>query len=238
MTDASGNIESTQPFGLNWNAVQLSGDWIGLRGSQVTAVVGEFPDATRFSAMRGNAQGQLASAHPGVGIFVKTHLALQPLPFDLVRIRHVSIRVAPHDWRAWLEKGVELKGTDEFGNGFFTLGAGSDSTDTNLDCAGTLVSGVNRTNDYLVPPWDALEKLAHSHSREDALIQSLLNKQAAYQNDLPYACRPEANPGFFNSNSFARGLLKAVGLPEPRLPSRFPGLFLGWLSPLPLSKFQ
>lgn len=238
MLDVNGSVESTQPFGLDWRAVQQSGDWIGLRGNHITAVVGDFADATRWRATSGNAQGQLSPGHPGVGIFAKTHLALEPFPFDLVRIRHVSIRVAPYRWQSWVEKGIELKGTDEFGNGFFTLGAGSNSTDTTLSCMGTLVSGINRTNDYLVPPWDSLEKLAYPHSIEDALIQSLLDTRAAYKNDLPYACRPEANPGYFNSNSFARGLLDAVGLPTPRLPARFPGLVLGWLSPVPLSKFQ
>lgn len=238
MTDANANIESAQPFGLDWQAVQLSGDWIGRRGNQLTAVVGDFADATRWSALRGNAQGQLSLRKPGVGIFAKTHLALEPFPFDLARIRHVSIRVAPSNWQSWVEKGVELKGTDQFGNGFFTLGAGSDSTDTTLLCSGTLVSDINRTNDYLVPPRDALETLAYPYSLEDPLIQSLLDRQRAYKNDLPYACRPEENPGYFNSNSFAHGLLNAVGLPKPRFPSRFPSLVLGWLSPVPVSKFQ
>lgn len=238
MTDANANIESAQPFGLDWHAVQLSGDWIGRRGNHLTAVVGDFADATRWSGLRGNAQGQLAPRRPGVGIFAKTHLAVEPFPFDLARIRHVSIRVAPTNWQSWVEKGVEFKGTDEFGNGYFTLGAGSDSTDTTLRCSGTLVSGINRTNDYLVPPWDALEDLAYPYSREDALIQALLDKQRAYKNDLPYACRPEDNPGYFNSNSFAHGLLDAVGLPKPRFPSRFPSLVWGWLSPVPVSKFQ
>jgi len=237
ITDAAGAVEITQPLGLDWRAVQMSGDWIGLRGNQLTAVVGDFADATRFKAMRGNAQSQLSPSRPGVGIFGKTHLAF-PTPGDLVRYRHVSIRIAPTNWEKWLETGIELRGTDDFGNGYFTLGAGSDTVDTNLRCAGTLVGDLNRHADYLTPPWDALEKLAYPLSVENSLIEALVSKAAAYPDDLPYACRPEQNPGYYNSNSLAHGLLNAVGLPKPRLPERLPTLFPGWLTPVPRSKFQ
>jgi hypothetical protein len=150
----------------------------------------------------------------------------------------VSIRVVPANWNDWVAGGVALRGTDEFGNGFFTLGAGSDSTDTNAACSGTLISDVNRKGDYLTPPWDPLEKLPVAPDQEDALSHALLERDAAYADDLPYACRPEQNPGSFNSNSYVHGLLNAVGLPSPRLPSRVPTLFPGWRTPIPPSRFQ
>ena len=237
-TDASGEVESAQPFNLDWRAVQRDGDWIGLRDGALTAVVGDFSDATRWSAMRGNPQGQLSVRRPGTGIFGKTHLAFGT-PLDMARFRHVSIRVVPHDQAKWAAvPGLTLAGSDEFGNRFFTIGAGSDSTDTNATCGGTLKSALNRTNDVGTPPWDPLEQLPYPPGIEDAMIRSLLDRNAAYPNDLPYACRPEQNPGFYNSNSFAHGLLIAAGLPAPRLPSRIPSLVPGWLRPVPRAKFQ
>ena len=237
LTGPDGVVESSHPFNLDWRAVNHAGNWIGLRNASLTAVVGEYQDATRWSALRGNAQNQMAVRQPGKGIWAKTHLAF-PSPFDLIRYRHVSIRVVPADPQKWLERGIELRGTDAFGNGYFTIGAGSDTTDTNSRCAGTLVADLNRLADYVTPPWDPLELLPYSRAAEDNLIQELLGKTAAYKDDLPYACRPEQNPGYFNSNSFAHGLLNAVRLGLPRMPERMPTLVPGWLTPVPRSKFQ
>ena len=215
-----------------------TGDWIGLRDAELTSVVGEFSDATRWSALRGNAQNQQAVRRPGQGIFGKTHLAIE-MPQNLARYRHVSIRVVPHDQERWLDTpNLQLPGTDQFGNRYFTLGAGSDGTDTNASCSGILKSDLNRTNDVGKPPWDPLESLAYPLGVEDALIAALLSRDSAYADDLPYACRPEQNPGFYNSNSYARGLLNAAGLPGPRFPDRMPTLVPGWLTPVPRSKFQ
>ena len=236
MTDASGAVESTQPFGLDWSAVHQFGDWIGRRGSELAAIVGTFSDASRFTALDLHT-GQQRERRPGKGILAKTHLAF-PTPLDFVRYRHVSIRVVPTHPDAWTRRGVPMPGVDEFGNQFFTIGAGIDGADTSARCEGTLKSDLNRTNDVGTPPWDPLEKLPYSHASEESFIQALLDRNAAYPDDLPYACRPEANPGFYNSNSYAHGLLNAVGLSKPRLPSRVPALVPGWLTPVPHSKFQ
>jgi len=221
---------------MNWTAVHQFGSWIGLRGSDVAAVVGEFADATRFAAFDRQTRQQ-RPREPGLGIFGKTHLAL-PLPLDALRFRHVSIRVAPRDFASWIEKGIEMRGTDEFGNAYFTIGAGSNNTDTNFRCDGTLISDLNRTADVLTPPEDPLEALPYPPALEEVLLQALLDANASYPDDLPYACRPEQNPGFYNSNSFAHGLLNAVGLPLPRFPERWPSLAPGWQTPVPLSKFR
>jgi alpha-tubulin suppressor-like RCC1 family protein len=236
---ASATVERTQPFGLEWTAFHESEDWVGLRNNEVVSLVGEFANATRFNWSNGNGQGQLTPREPGIGVFAKTHLA-EELPADLARFRHVSIRVVPRNWQHWVEAGVELKGTDDFGNGFFTLGAGLANGDTSLLCSGTLVSNLNRLADYTVPARDPLESLPFPPALEESIIQSLLDKDAAYRDDLPYACFPEQfyNRGFYNSNSYAHGLVNAVGLPLPRLPERFPGLMPGWMTPIPLSKFQ
>ena len=192
---------------------------------------------TRWAALVGNGQGQQRPRQPGVGIFGKTHLAAGD-PFNLIRFRHVSIRVTPRHWRDWVVAGIELRGTDEYGNGFFTIGAGSDSSDTSYLCSGTLVSDRNRPADYSTPPWDPLEPLPYPPTIEDNLIASLIHADERYADDLPYACRPETNPGFYNSNSYAHGLLNAVGLPGPRFPERAPMIVPGWPTPVPKSKFQ
>jgi hypothetical protein len=236
---ASAAIESTQPFGLERTAVHESEDWVGLRANELVSLIGQFANATRFNWSNGNPQGQLAAREPGIGIFAKTHLA-EPLPADIARFRHMSIRVVPREWQHWVESGISLRGTDDFGNGFFTLGAGLADGDTSVRCSGTLVSNLNRLADYATPPRDALESLPFPPALEQRLIQSLLDRDAAYKDDLPYACFPELfyNEGFYNSNSYAHGLLNAVGLPLPRLPARFPALMPGWLTPIPSWKFQ
>ena len=134
--------------------------------------------------------------------------------------------------------GIELRGTDEYGNGFFTIGAGSGNADTSYLCSGTLVSDRNRPADYSTPPWDPIEPLAYPPAIEDSIIASLIHADERYGDDLPYACRPEANPGTYNSNSYAHGLLDAVGLSGPRFPERAPMIVPGWLTPVPRSKFQ
>lgn len=234
LTDADGGVESSKPFGLGWRAVNHAGDWIGLRSGELTAVAGEYQDATRWSALRGNAQNQLAVRQPGKGIWAKTHLAKE-MRFDLLRYRHLSIRITPHDQGRWAGR---LPGLDEYGNKFFTLGAGSGNADTSSACDGILVSEVNRGNDVMTPPWDPPELLPYPESLEYDKIQQLLALDRAYGDNLPYACRPEQNPGFYNSNSYAHGLLNAAGLPTPRLPARMPTLFPGWMTPVPSSKFQ
>jgi alpha-tubulin suppressor-like RCC1 family protein len=236
MMDATGAIESTQPFGLDWRSVHDSGDWIGRRGSELAAVVGDFSDATRWSALRGNAQAQFAVRAPGRGIFAKSHLAKE-FQFDLIRYRHVSIRVVPYEQEKWRSR-IPMPGVDEYGNSFFTIGAGSGDADTNTNCGGVLVSDINRFRDVTTPPWDPLESLPYPASLEDDMILKLLSLDSSYGDDLLYACRPEVNPGFYNSNSYAHGLLDAARLPTPRRPARIPTLFPGWMTPVPLSKFQ
>ena len=236
-TNANGVIEDGQPFGLDWYAAHEGADWIGRRDGQLTAVRGTFSNATRWAALVGNSQAQQRPREPGFGIFGKTHLAAGD-PVDLIRFRHVSIRVTPRHWLDWLLAGIVLPGRDEYGNRFFTIGAGSGDSDTSFLCSGTLVSDLNRAADYLRPSWDPVESLAYPPALEDSIIRSLIDADQRYADDLQYACRPEVNPGFYNSNSYAHGLLNAVGLPGPRLPDRAPMIVPGWRTPVPRSKFQ
>jgi hypothetical protein len=70
---------------------------------------------------------------------------------------------------------------------------------------------------------------------EDTVIQLIRTAFDNYDNDLQYACFPESNPGFYNSNSFVSGLLDAVTITKPIL-----RVFSapGWFTPVPVGKFQ
>lgn len=242
VTNAVGEIEGAQPFGLDWWAVQQSGNWVGLRNGELTSVVGQFDDATRFASLAGNRQHQLAIRTPGIGLWLKAHNAFGPVPFQ-----HVSIRVTPKN-QQWLinnrskfescgdpSQCVPL-GTDAFGNLFFTIGAGSGSDDTNLQCNGVLTKGFNRSRDVTEPPSQPLREIPVDPTLQPLLISSLVTRTDAFANDLLYYCFPEERPGFYNSNSFAHGLLHAASVAHDETP---PGNMPmpGWLTPVPNASF-
>ena len=229
------------------NPVHEFQSWVGNTPGGLKAIAFDFDDATRWDATltgrgvpsveprgRGSRQQNLAQRNPGTGIFVKSHLAFADR-FELIRYRHLSVRVVPYNQSRWL---YQSPGSDVFGNRYFTFGAGPIGGDTSLGCSGTLVSEVNRGSDVTTPPRDPLELLAYPLYTEDSLIENLLARNRAYGDDLPYACFPENDPGFYNSNSFAAGLLAAAGLPAPRFANRVPALFPGVRKPVPLFKFQ
>lgn len=241
-SDAAGNIASAQPFGLDWRSVHDSGDWIGLRGSDLAAVVGEFQDATRWSALRGNVQNQLSVRKPGVGVWLKTHNAIGQFPFQ-----HASIRVAPRN-QDWLLKNRTIfescappsacvpLGKDGYENLFFTIGAGTESGDSSVLCTGMLTKGFNRPKDVTEPPTSPLRELPVDPQLEPIIINSLLARVAGYNNQLAYHCFPEEHPGFYNSNSFTHGLLHAAGVEhDETAPSR--RSIPGWLTPVQVDAF-
>lgn len=123
-----------------------------------------------------------------------------------------------------------------------TLGAASSGFP--LDpCGGNLVSNLNRSSDNDRSNALFIEKLAYMTADEDLFIAQLRSREEAYGDDYPYACNPENTPGHYNSNSFAMGLLKVVGLPNPQTPFRAPPAYIqsvypGLLTPLPASAFQ
>ncbi len=242
MINGKAEVESSQPLGLNWWAVHQSDLWVGLKNGELAAVVGEFDDATRFASMSGNRQRQFALMAPGIGVWLKTHNAFGPIPFQ-----HVSIRVTPRD-QGWLVQNrskFETCGTaspcvplgrDPFGNLFFTIGAGSGSDDTNLQCNGILTKGFNRPNDVTAPPTQPLTAIPVDPRVESLMITSLLARTNDFANDLLYYCFPEERAGFYNSNSFVHGLLHAASIAhEEGPPGRFP--VPGWPTPVPIASF-
>jgi len=238
ITDATGALESTQPFALDWRSVHDSGDWIGRRGSVIAAVVGDFADATRWSALRGNAQGQLSFRRAGIGLSLKSQMAKPPFP-----IYHTAIKIAPINqaWLAdWYLRHTELvQQKDEFGNLFMMLGAGlPNGQDTASNCAipglEPLVSDYNRDGDVGKPviKWT---RLPIAERDEFRAIASLLDLNERYTDSAPYACFPEDLTGFYNSNSYVHSLLTHAGIShdehQPKSPSP------GWQTTIPLMFF-
>jgi hypothetical protein len=125
---------------------------------------------------------------------------------------------------------------DEYGNHFMTIGAGTAEGDTSATCSGTLTKGINRARDVHTAPTN-LEKLPLNASDELRVINDLYVYFAGYNDDLPYACVPELNPGKYNSNSFASGILRRAGAPLPLFQTR--GTTVpGWATPVPATKFE
>jgi len=243
ITNGSGEIETTQPFGLDWYAVHAFGDWIGMRNNSLTAVVGQFADATRWAALKGNVQAQLSLSRPGMGIWLKTHNAFEPMEL----YQHASLRVTPFNQKWLLENAQRFEtcsdsqscvplGIDDFGNRFFTIGAGTASSDTALRCAGFLTKGLNRPNDVRTPPDAPPIELPIDLRLQGLVIDSLLSSFDAYQNDLQYYCFPEERTGFYNSNSFTHGLLHAASVGHNEGPPTR-RLLPGWLTPVPVTSF-
>lgn len=235
MVNGTGAIESRHPFGLDWRAFHSGGDWIGLKGQSIAAVAGTFSDATRFSNFSPKT-GQQAERTPGIGIWLKTHDVIVP------NLQHASIRVTPAD-QTWLlnnrsrfetcdpsQDCVPL-GKDDFGNHFFTIGAGAGTDDTNLQCNGILTKGFNRRSDVTKLPAQPMTALPVDLAIQPILINSLISRVDAFANNLAYHCFPEERPGHYNSNSFAHGLLHAASVAHDESPPtlrRIPG----WITPV------
>lgn len=238
MVNASGEIESRQPFALDYRSVNSGGSWVGLKGEGLASVTGAFDDATRWSPFRGDAQGRLTVRRPGMGISVKSHSAVSSIP-----VFHSSIKIAPinQSWMAdWYAARPQLTPVrDLFKNLYITLGAGlPNGQDTTVNCfvpgADILVSEFNRDGD-LNKPAKQWTDVPVAEADEAAAIQRLLDYHERYSDNAPYACFPDSLSGFYNSNSYARSLLEHASLRpngrEPKTPSP------GWRTIIPKQFF-
>jgi hypothetical protein len=93
------------------------------------------------------------------------------------------------------------------------------------------VSNTNRTND--AKPHTGGVVVAAGDG-EDAIIERLLNADAAYKDNLPYAFMPANGERAYNSNGYVAGILRAAGLPSPNIPVAVPG----FSNPVPVEAFQ
>jgi alpha-tubulin suppressor-like RCC1 family protein len=230
---SAGQLDSSSAMPLPLKEpYQQFGSWIGRSTDGLRAVAGEFPDATRWHFVGGNAQRNLRLGAPGIGIFVKSHTVQEPITFQ-----HVSIRITPTFQDFWKKlKAADFVNRDEFGNYFTTIGAGTAEGDSNRFCLGALTKGINRERDVAARPLN-LEQLPVGPLEEVRLINDFYVYFGNYRNDLPYACVPEMHEGKYNSNSFARGLLQKAGAPLPLFPTRF-RIPPGWSKPVPPEKFD
>jgi hypothetical protein len=229
--DGRGAVVGSQPFLLDSAAVYEFGQWLGHSFSGLAAHTGQISDATRWTTF-GNRQRQLQLRTPGVGIFAKSHAVLEPITFQ-----HVSIRITPTFQDFWKDlKPADFVNRDEFGNYFMTIGAGTAQGDSSIFCTGALTKGINRNRDVAEQPVN-FEQLPVGPLEETRLINDLYVYFDNYRNDLPYACVPEMNPGQYNSNSFASGLLRKARAPLPLFPTRGT-IPPGWATPVPPEKFD
>ena len=93
-----------------------------------------------------------------------------------------------------------------------------------------MVAGVNRPTDVELSDKISV-KVDLGGRDENKVISALFATTAAYKNDKPYDLNPKASSGGYNSNSFASGLMRAVGLVPPTLRINTPG----YTKPLPLT---
>ena len=218
--------------------VQEFGGWLGVRDGALVAVAGEFPDATRFAPFIGNTQFQLAERKPGLGLYMKSQYAVEPIP-----IHHTALWIVPSNqsWIAdWYQQQPDLQPQrDEFGNLMFSLGAGlPDGRDSTINCAvpgaERLVKGINRAGD-LTKPARGKRRLPVAPWDEIFAIPDLLTVHTRYTDDAPYACFPDSFVGFFNSNSYVHSLLDYANVPHSASAPGWPAP--GWNVLLPATYF-
>jgi hypothetical protein len=196
---------------------------------------------TDWARTAGNEQGQYFASNERVGIIAKGQSVEQVGG-------HVSLRLIPKNQERWRSDPIWGGWFTNYDTGtglyFATIGAGPNTSgDSTTDCGGSiyLTSNLNRYGDVHS---DAvvLEKLRYMRSEEDSLIEQILERgQVNYHDDeLPYCFLPTLAP-FYNSNSFAAGLLNAVSVQHPDFPNRwtFPmHWYSGWTKPVPPAKFE
>ena len=229
--NSAGQLDATALHLPMRSPVQEFGNWIGVGEAGYCRSRVSFL-TRRDGCSRRQSARQLRLRTPGVGIFPKSHQVQAPVNFQ-----HVSIRITPTFQDFWRDlKPNDFVNIDDYGNYFMTIGAGTAEGDTSAACSGTLTKGINRERDVDTPPTN-LEKLPLNAFDELRVINDLYVYFAGYKDDLPYACVPELNPGKYNSNSFASGILRRANTPLPLFPIRG-NTVPGWATPVPATKFE
>ena len=153
---------------------------------------------------------------------------------------HTSIRIEPVDQGRYAQDAdFQQFKNPSTGRSFMTLGAGSEG--------GRLVSNVNRTRDVDLTIKTTVVKIDLKGKDETSVVTALRAADGKYKDNLPYAAFPmptatmqvfgktvPLNTATYNSNSYAAGLLLAVGLIPPNVPESTPGKD----QPLPKKEFQ
>ena len=140
---------------------------------------------------------------------------------------HVSILMVPRDQARYAENGAFINPYPRGGK-FATLGAGPSGF------PGSLLSRENRENDVNLDIKVEYVKVDLGGRDENEVIDALFAADAAYKDNLNYDFIPKAGSDGYNSNSYASGLLGAVGLKPPAVTHTVPG----YGKPVPSSAFK
>ncbi len=192
-------------------------------------------DVTSHSSVLGFGSQPVASAF---GVFLKSHIVVEINERPL----HAALRLVPRNQKDWLSTNHAYSNyfsakPKYYGDlHYATLGAGPNSV---VPCSGTLVSGINRERDFSVFPVHHA-RIQVPEPNEDTTMLVLLNATNDFQDGVvPYACYPESNDEYYNSNSFLHGLLNKAGLSAPpTLNFNGPPPFPGWSKPVPSSYYS
>jgi len=172
----------------------------------------------------------------GMGVFVVSWEVASPFTGNPSGHHHSEILIIPADQEAhendplftnkvWVDR-IEVVYT--------TVGADYELVNN----VGTLVSTANRSA-IDEDRWSQRGTIATSGDEED-LIDLIFSLDAAYDDDLPYFAFPNANNNFWNSNSYAHGLLNALETSDSDITVavNLGGLsFPGWDKPLGMAEF-
>ena len=91
---------------------------------------------------------------------------------------------------------------------------------------------VSRPNSDRYSERERETEIAPPMNRSDTrFIKDLLHGESLYQNNLPYCGIPTATNDCYNSNSYARGILRYAGVPNPPDIGQYAP---GWDKPIPL----
>ncbi|MGA9580372.1 MAG: RHS repeat-associated core domain-containing protein, partial [Allosphingosinicella sp.] len=131
---------------------------------------------------------------------------------------HAKIVIVPDDQKTF--RNDERFQSTEHGTRFMTIGGGPD---TGLSIFGSLVGDINRTNDVSKTlSGDSFEIGKITPGRGDT-ENNLINRMTAvaesYNDNKSYSLLPSAGGDDYNSNSFAYGVLGALGAKNIPIPS-------------------
>ncbi len=164
-------------------------------------------------------------------IYINADTAFARFPY-----KHTYVKLVPGNF-ALLNKecpGVFVNFDPVLKKYYATIGAGPDFGGVLADDAVLLISGVNRNTD-VSKPVQINEKLPIVSG--DAAIESLLNLNSGYGNNLNYMFFPDDKNDGYNSNSYTAGILAAGGLPEPPIIESIADDVPGFKKPVPSQDF-
>ncbi|MDY7096254.1 MAG: hypothetical protein SX243_25035, partial [Acidobacteriota bacterium] len=169
----------------------------------------------------------------GEAIFLKTHVVMEPAAPN-----HASVVIVPNNQEAYRGDHRFIEGYN--GMVYATLGAGPVGRlffGNNIGLV--LESDNNRERDADLNHVTQLYELGIGERAEADVINDLFLADSLYRDHLQYDPFPLGNDSMvplknFNSNSYVRGLLAAVGILVPEVAENLPG----FNQPVPVEEFR